>query len=411
MGAPHTFFWYDLMAADPKAAASFYNAVVGWHPITVPNAEWPYTTLNVVHEGGSVGVGGIMSLSNAALDAGQTSFWIGYVYVDDVEAVQDKAQELGGTVHLKKTLIPDVGHFAVIGDPHGAGFQVLNPFPREDVPKLPHDYPGTCVWRELHGGDHEVDWPFYAQLFGWSETERMDMGSMGFYRMFGTGDAAVGATMTAIDGIPRWVFYFAVEDLQAAQHAVVEHGGQIVQSMHQVPDGSWICVCKDPEGAKFGLRSVNSPRGKAQTKVRSITPFLWFDGNAQDAMRHYTSIFEDSRVIEDSAMSVTFELEGQRFIGLNGGPHFTFNEAVSMFVICADQAEVDRLWVRLGEGGETGRCGWLKDKFGLSWQILPEVFGQLLQRSTETQKQRVLQAMMKMTKFNVAELEAAFAGD
>ncbi|MEZ4458177.1 MAG: VOC family protein [bacterium] len=404
------FFWYDLMSANPQAAAAFYNAVVGWHPVAV-EGEVPYTTLNVVHEGRSVGVGGIMAHSAAAIDPGPHAFWIGYVYVDDVDAAQQRAEELGGTVHLPKTLIPGVGHFAVIGDPHGAGFQLLHPFPREHTPQLPNGYRGTCVWRELHAGDHDVDWQFYAQLFNWRETTRMDMGSMGFYRMFGADDEATGATMSATDGVPRWVFYFAVDDLDAAQNAVTQHGGRVLQSMHQVPDGSWICVCEDPEGAKFGLRSVATPRNRTVSKVRSVTPFLWFDGQAQEAMHHYTSIFEDSRIISDSAMSVSFELEGQRFLGLNAGPRFTFNEAISMFVTCADQAEVDRLWERLGEGGEPGRCGWLKDKFGLWWQIVPEVFEQLVSMGTEAQSQRVFQAMMKMTKFNVAELEAAFAGE
>ena len=354
-----------------------------------------------------------MSLSKAAAEAGKTSFWIGYVAVDDVDASVARLKRLGGEVHLPTTLIPNVGHFSIVGDPHGAGFQLFKPFPQENLTPLPENHQGTCVWRELHAGNHEEDWAFYAELLDWNETQRMDMGSMGYYRMFGTDGDAFGATMPVGPDVdtPRWLFYFAVDDLQVAQDAVSDHGGTVLRPMHQVPDGSWICLCQDPEGAVFGLRSTKSPVKALKSKVRSNTPFLWFDGNAQEAMRHYTSVFENSRIIVDSPMMASFVLEGQHFMALNGGPHFKFNEAVSMFVSCADQSEVDRLWERLSEGGEPGRCGWLKDKFGLSWQIVPEVFGQLVSQGTEAQTQRVFQAMMKMTKFNVAELEAAFAGD
>jgi predicted 3-demethylubiquinone-9 3-methyltransferase (glyoxalase superfamily) len=146
----------------------------------------------------------------------------------------------------------------------------------------------------------------------------------------------------------------------------------------------------------------------------SITPFLWFDTQAEEAMTLYTSIFKRSRVVSVNraggrVMSVEFELENQRFMALNAGPHFTFNEAVSFFVACETQAEIDDLWTRLtADGGSESRCGWLKDKFGLSWQIIPASLGRMLSDKDPAKAQRTMQAMMQMDKLDLAKLHAAF---
>jgi predicted 3-demethylubiquinone-9 3-methyltransferase (glyoxalase superfamily) len=145
----------------------------------------------------------------------------------------------------------------------------------------------------------------------------------------------------------------------------------------------------------------------------SITPFLWFDTQAEEAMNFYVSVFPRSRVIRVSkvqgrVMSVVFEVNGQRLMALNGGPVFTFNEAVSLFVGCETQAEIDTLWEKLTvDGGQAGQCGWLKDRFGLSWQIVPTSLQDLLGGPDPAAGGRVMQAMMKMGKIEVAELEAA----
>jgi len=147
----------------------------------------------------------------------------------------------------------------------------------------------------------------------------------------------------------------------------------------------------------------------------SITPFLWFDTQAEQAMQFYTSIFPRSKVVAvhrngDQVMSVTWELEGQRFMGLNAGPHFTFNEAVSFFVACETQQEVDELWDKLLAGGGTpSRCGWLKDRFGLSWQIVPRRLQELLDGPDPAGAKRTMEAMLGMVKLDVAALEAAYA--
>lgn len=147
--------------------------------------------------------------------------------------------------------------------------------------------------------------------------------------------------------------------------------------------------------------------------MQKITPFLWFDTQAEEAMNYYVSIFKNSRVVsvdraDGKVLSVTFELEGQPFYALNGGPHFTFTEAISLFVDCKTQEEVDDLWEKLSAGGEKSRCGWLKDKYGLSWQIIPDTLRTLLRDPNRARSAAAMQAMLKMSKIIVADLQKAY---
>jgi len=153
-----------------------------------------------------------------------------------------------------------------------------------------------------------------------------------------------------------------------------------------------------------------------------ISPFLWFDHQAEEAANFYVSVFPNSRIVEvtrygdvgpgpkGSVMAVAVDLDGQRFNTLNGGPVFKFTEAISFAVDCKDQAEVDLYWDRLSAGGETSQCGWLKDRYGVSWQIVPRALLPMLQDPDPVKSQRVMAAMLKMTKIDVAKLEAAYAG-
>ena len=146
--------------------------------------------------------------------------------------------------------------------------------------------------------------------------------------------------------------------------------------------------------------------------IKGITPFLWFDGKAEEAMNFYTSIFKNSRILSTNrfngkVLTVTFELEGQKFMALNAEPIFKFNEAISFFVSCETQDEVDQLWDKLSAGGEQGRCGWLKDKFGLWWQIIPTALGRLMSDPDPQKSQAVMQAMLKMNKIIIPDLERA----
>ncbi len=159
--------------------------------------------------------------------------------------------------------------------------------------------------------------------------------------------------------------------------------------------------------------------------MQKITPFLWFDNQAEEAVKFYTAIFKRSRIGKvarydeagakasgqpaGSAMTVKFTLEGQDFIALNGGPHFKFTEAVSFVVSCKTQAELDRYWKRLAAGGKEVQCGWLKDQYGLSWQIVPTILGRLMSDKDPARSRRVMQAMLKMVKLDIRKLKDAYA--
>lgn len=150
--------------------------------------------------------------------------------------------------------------------------------------------------------------------------------------------------------------------------------------------------------------------------MQKIVPYLWFNTQAEEAARFYTSLFQDAAVLsvtpgpDGKVMTVTFQLEGQEFIALNGGPEFHFTEAVSLFVKCETQEEVDRLWGHLTDDGEEGQCGWLKDKYGLSWQIIPNALGELMQGEDPEKSGRAVQAMLKMKKIVIQELQEAYNG-
>ncbi|MCC7445830.1 MAG: VOC family protein [Anaerolineae bacterium] len=155
--------------------------------------------------------------------------------------------------------------------------------------------------------------------------------------------------------------------------------------------------------------------------MQTITPFLWFNDQAEEAILFYTSIFKNSKIgsvsrygdagpgPKGSVMSATFTLNGQDFMALNGGPQYKFTEAVSFYVNCETQAEVDEYWEKLSAGGEEGPCGWLKDKFGLSWQIVPTVLGELLSDPDPAKSQNVMRAMLQMKKLDIAKLKQAHA--
>ena len=154
--------------------------------------------------------------------------------------------------------------------------------------------------------------------------------------------------------------------------------------------------------------------------MQKITPFLWFDDQAEEAMNLYVSLFKNSKILsvtrygeggpgpQGTVMTATFQLDGQEFTALNGGPEFKFTEAISLFVNCETQAEVDELWEKLSEGGEKGPCGWLKDKYGLWWQIIPTALGQMLGDKDPQKSQNVMQAMLQMTKIDIAALRRAY---
>jgi predicted 3-demethylubiquinone-9 3-methyltransferase (glyoxalase superfamily) len=156
--------------------------------------------------------------------------------------------------------------------------------------------------------------------------------------------------------------------------------------------------------------------------MQKIVPYLWYDDQAEEAANFYTSIFKNSKILnvtrygeagprpQGMVMTVTFQLDGQEFVALNGGPEFTFSPAISFFVHCETQEEVDELWEKLSEGGEKEVCGWLRDKYGVSWQIVPTILGEMLNDTDPARSQRVTQAIMQMDKLDIAKLKQAYEG-
>lgn len=154
--------------------------------------------------------------------------------------------------------------------------------------------------------------------------------------------------------------------------------------------------------------------------MQKITPFLWFDNHAEEAVKFYTSIFKNSKIVsimrygeagpgpKGTVMTVTFQLDGQEFVALNGGPHFKFTEAISFVINCKTQEEVDHFWGKLSEGGEESRCGWLKDKYGVSWQVVPTALVEMLGDKDAEKSKRVMQAMVKMDKIEIKALKQAY---
>lgn len=177
------------------------------------------------------------------------------------------------------------------------------------------------------------------------------------------------------------------------------------------------------------METRTAPRSVAKDQkspLRQITPCLWFDDKAEDAANFYVSVFPNSHIRtisrygaegkeihgkeEGTVMTVAFTLDGQDFVGLNGGPHFTFDEAISFQIPCADQEEVDYYWARLSEGGQESPCGWVKDRFGLSWQVVPNAMLEMMQDADSAKVARVTAAFLQMKKFDIAQLRAAFEG-
>jgi predicted enzyme related to lactoylglutathione lyase len=250
MTKPNPFFWYELQTSDSAAAESFYSSVVGWRTERFAYAGPSYTVLNV----GDRGVGGIMTMPEAPAAAGAKPFWGGYVMVPDTDAAAAAIKAAGGAIHHGPDDIPDVGRFAVVADPQGAMFNLLKPNGPDQPPLAPRTL-GTIGWHELYTSDEKAAFDFYAGQFGWSQVSTMDMGAMGIYRIFGWDAEGNGGMMNHPQPgtHPGWLFYFWVDDIDAAAERVREGGGEVLMGPMEVPDGSWVIQGNDPQGARFAL--------------------------------------------------------------------------------------------------------------------------------------------------------------
>ena len=246
------FFWYELMTTDPAAAIDFYREVVGWSAAEAgPNSGY------TVFSAGERGVAGAMALPEEVCAAGGRPGWLGYIHVADTDAMADRIAGAGGTVHRPPADIPTIGRFAVVADPGGAVFQIMSPFPQDDVPApADPDAPGLVSWRELYSAaGQEASFAFYSAVFGWETLQEMPMGEMGVYRIFGRDGVQMGGMMDKPKEMPvsAWAYYFNVDDIDAAERRVRDRGGQVLMGPHEVPGGSWIIQGLDPQGANFAL--------------------------------------------------------------------------------------------------------------------------------------------------------------
>jgi predicted enzyme related to lactoylglutathione lyase len=247
------FVWHELRTTDTKAAAEFYTHVVGWKTMSSGDPGGvPYTLLTV----GDMSTAGMMKLSPEMEKGGMQPGWVGFVGVDDVDAYAKRVEQGGGKLHCEPQDIPTVGRFASVEDPQGANFLLFKGSLNYAPPRPAAGTPGTIGWNELSANDGESAWPFYSGLFGWKQDSTMDMGPMGTYRIFNNGGAPVGAMMTRDSSkspVPFWLYYFNVEDIDAAARRIGEKSGQICMGPHQVPGDLWIILATDPQGALFAL--------------------------------------------------------------------------------------------------------------------------------------------------------------
>ncbi len=248
------FVWYELMTTEPEAAAAFYRSVLGWQAAPFEGAPIPYLVLTAEGHG----VGGIMALPGEACAQGAEPGWLGYVGVGDVDRATARVREAGGAVLREPEDIPSVGRFSVAADPQGAVFVLFTPG-AEDATK-PNGAKPAVAWAELHSTDWQKGFDFYAGQFGWAKHEALDMGPMGTYQIFGEkGGEAMGGMMTnPMLPRPQWLFYAAVDGVDAAQKRLVDGGGTVLHGPQEVPGGVWIVQARDPQGAMF---AIVGPRG------------------------------------------------------------------------------------------------------------------------------------------------------
>lgn len=243
------FVWYELMTTDSRAAAEFYGKVIGWEAKDSGLTDRSYTLLSM----GPTTVGGMMDICEQARAAGVTPSWSGYIGVDDVQSYVDRITAQGGALHYGPEDIPNIGRYAVVSDPDGAGFMLFQPSQGEPESQPVSEQPGHIGWHELHAANGERAFEFYSGLFGWTKDQAMDMGELGTYQLFAAGGTPIGGMMTKMPDTPAptWMYYFNVAAVDETVDRIRQSGGQVIMGPHEVPGGSWIIQCLDPQGAPF----------------------------------------------------------------------------------------------------------------------------------------------------------------
>jgi predicted enzyme related to lactoylglutathione lyase len=246
------FVWYEFHTPNAASADTFYRGVLGWGTQDAGLSDRSYTLITV----GDIPIGGFLEKPADSFVAGAKPGWMGYIGVGDAAAYVKRVQQKGGTVHRALEVIPGVGSYAVVADPQGAIFVLFQPPDTSQSAQRPAPgTPGSAAWHDLAAIDWQTDFAFYADLFGWTKSNAMDMGPNGVYQIFASGDVQIGGMMTRMDPTqaPGWLYYFNVEETGAAVDRVKKHGGTIVHGPSVVPGGQQIAHCLDPQGAIFGI--------------------------------------------------------------------------------------------------------------------------------------------------------------
>jgi uncharacterized protein len=251
------FAWYELITTDVEAAKAFYTKVIGWGAQDVSMPGRPYFLFTAEE----AWVGGLMDLPKGAREMGEKPCWVGYVRVNDVDATAERIKRLGGAVHVPPTDIPNIGRFSVFADSQMATLALLKSLSPEHEQPVNMSAPGRVGWHELLATDSEKALAFYGEIFGWQKADT-DSGAMGTYQLFSAGGQAIGGMFTkpAIVPAPFWLYYFNIDDIDAAMARVTASGGQIVEGPVELPGGTWVARCTDPQDVVFALEGKRSPR-------------------------------------------------------------------------------------------------------------------------------------------------------
>ena len=250
------FIWYELMTPDPEGSKAFYDAVVGWN---VGGAEAAYNGYRMIGRSDGGFAGGLLPLNDEMQQHGARPTWLGYVYVDDVDAKIEAIEAAGGKGLMPATDIPNVGRIAMVGDPQGAPFYIMKPTPPSGDPNAKSDVfsPDAAqrvAWNELSTTDPVGARRFYEQQFGWDTDEFMDMGELGEYRFLEQNGTRIGALCGVMPGgQSKWRYYIRVPSISKARETAEAKGGTINMGPHQVPTGDYIIIGTDPQGAEFAL--------------------------------------------------------------------------------------------------------------------------------------------------------------
>jgi predicted enzyme related to lactoylglutathione lyase len=263
---PCRFAWYELITTDMATAKSFYANVVGWGPRDESTPGLAYTMFTA----GRVAVSGLMDLPEEGRKMGATSRWMGYIGVEDVDAMAARVKRLGGAVYVPPT-DSNIGRISVVSDPQKTTLGLVEGLKPGQPQPTEQDELGRVGWHELLAADRDKAFAFYGELFGWQK-EAAETGPAETYQLFSAGGQTIGGmrTKNAMEPMPFWLYYFNIDDVDAAMERVKTGGGQILEGPHKLLDGSWIVRCTDPQGAAFALQGKRSQDGIERAPVSEV---------------------------------------------------------------------------------------------------------------------------------------------